>query len=456
MPQSAIDRVARAFAPGHLGELSALVPVELVDEVLARHRATEQRVRLLPSRVVVYLLVAGALFAGLGWQQVWDRLVAGLGHVDSCPSRTAIALALRRVGPGPLRSLFEVLACPAPGSTRWRGLLVCALDGTVTSVPDSPANTIRYVKQRGGPTGGGSYPGLRLVALVACGTRTLIDATFGPTTTGETVYAQVLTRSLHAGMLLLADRGLSSAALVAAAHARGAHVLVRARTAAANGPALPVTRALDDGSWLSMLGATRVRVIDAQITSATTAATTTSHYRLVTTLLDPRTHPADQLAGLYHQRWQVETAYLELKSTILGGRVLRARTPDGIEQEVYALLIAYQALRTAIGRRDHHHRDPARPRQLHDRAERRTRPDHRQPARRRHRSPDRTARRDRRRGHRTTTASNPPPHERPHRQTSDLQVQRPRPQHRPQDLQDHPDHHDLDKTDAHLTSRHCP
>ncbi|QAY69754.1 IS4 family transposase [Xylanimonas protaetiae] len=348
MPQSAIDRVARAFAPGHLGELSALVPVELVDEVLARHRATEQRVRLLPSRVVVYLLVAGALFAGLGWQQVWDRLVAGLGHVDSCPSRTAIALALRRVGPGPLRSLFEVLACPAPGSTRWRGLLVCALDGTVTSVPDSPANTIRYVKQRGGPTGGGSYPGLRLVALVACGTRTLIDATFGPTTTGETVYAQVLTRSLHAGMLLLADRGLSSAALVAAAHARGAHVLVRARTAAANGPALPVTRALDDGSWLSMLGATRVRVIDAQITSATTAATTTSHYRLVTTLLDPRTHPADQLAGLYHQRWQVETAYLELKSTILGGRVLRARTPDGIEQEVYALLIAYQALRTAM------------------------------------------------------------------------------------------------------------
>ena len=88
MPQSAIDRVTRAFAPG------ALVPVELVDEPIARHRTTERRVRLLPSRAVVYFLIAGALFAGLGWQQVWDRLVNGLGHLVPCPSRTAITLAL--------------------------------------------------------------------------------------------------------------------------------------------------------------------------------------------------------------------------------------------------------------------------------------------------------------------------------------------------------------------------
>jgi hypothetical protein len=350
VPQSAIDRARRptAYAPGHLGELTAQVPVELVDEVLATHRVTEQRVRLLPARVVVYLVIAGALFADLGWQQVWGKLVAGLGHQPVLPSRTAIALALRRLGSAPLRSLFEVLAAPSPASTRWRGLLVCALDGTISSVADSPANASRFVKQRGGPTGGGSYPGLRLVALVACGTRTLIDAAFGPTSLGEIGYALRLVRSLRPGMLLLADRGLSSAALVEAIHDTGAHLLVRARTATANGPRLPVAHALPDGSWLSALGSTRVRVIDAQITQTTTAGTTTSGYRLVTTLLDPRAHPAAQLVRLYHQRWQVETAYLELKSTILHGRVLRARTPEGIEQEVYALLIAYQALRTTM------------------------------------------------------------------------------------------------------------
>jgi hypothetical protein len=92
----------------------------------------------------------------------------------------------------------------------------------------------------------------------------------------------------------------------------------------------------------------RVRVIDAQITVTTSEGTRSSGYRLITTLLDPSTHPAAELITLYHQRWEIETAYLELKSTILGGRVLRARTPAGVEQEIYALLVTYQALRIAI------------------------------------------------------------------------------------------------------------
>jgi hypothetical protein len=103
-----------------------------------------------------------------------------------------------------------------------------------------------------------------------------------------------------------------------------------------------------DGSWLSLLGGVRVRVIDAQVTITTAAGSSAGRCRLVATLLDPARYPAGELVTLYRQRWEVETAYFELKSTILDGRVLRARTPAGVDQEVHALLVAYQVLRTAM------------------------------------------------------------------------------------------------------------
>lgn len=154
----------------------------------------------------------------------------------------------------------------------------------------------------GGSHGGTGYPQARLLALVARGTRTLIDAVSGPTTSGETTYAPGLLRSLRAGMVVLADRNFAAAALIAAIARTEADVLVRVK----NGRKLPPLRRYRDGSYLSRMGAIQVRVIEAQ------------------------------------------TAYLELKSTLLGGRVLRARTPAGIDQEIYALLVTYQILRTAM------------------------------------------------------------------------------------------------------------
>ncbi len=114
------------------------------------------------------------------------------------------------------------------------------------------------------------------------------------------------------------------------------------------GPKLPVLHRNRDGSYRSVFGGVPVRVIDAEITITTTAGRVTGIYRLVTTLLDHGHYPAFDLVRLYHERWEIETAFLELKSTVLGGRVLRARTPAGIDQEVYALLVTYQILRTAM------------------------------------------------------------------------------------------------------------
>jgi hypothetical protein len=335
------------FAPGHLGELTQQVPFEMVDAVLEQTCRVQRRVRDLPARVVVYLLLAGCLFAELGYAQVWRRLAAGLDGLGiAAPTASAMAQARRRLGPGPLRELFFLLRGPAPASARWRGLLVCAVDGTIMTVADSAANLAVYSKHRSG-NGGSSYPALRLLALVSCGTRSVIDAVFGPVCDGETTYAARLLGSLGAGMILLADRNFGSGPLAAQISRTGAEFLIRVRTGN-NSPKLPVLRRLPDGSWQSRFGGVPVRVIDAEVTIVTSAGRAAAGCRLITTLLDTARYPAGDLAVLYHERWEIETAYLELKSTILGGRVLRARTPDGIDQEVYALLVAYQALRTAI------------------------------------------------------------------------------------------------------------
>ncbi len=336
------------FAPGHLGELTQQVPFEMVDAVLEETCRLQRRVRDLPARVVVYLLLAGCLFAELGYSQVWRKLTAGLeGLPAAAPAASAMTQARRRLGPGPLRELFFLLRGPSPADVRWRGLLVCAIDGTVMTVADSPANLARYSKQKGGATGGSGYPQLRLLALVACGTRTVIDPVFGPTSSGEASYAAGLARSLRAGMLLLADRNFGYGPLAREIAASEADFLIRVKTGS-RAPGLPVLQRLPDGSWLSLLGGVAVRVIDASWTVTVGSGSFTSDCRLVTTLADPARFPAFDLAVLYHERWEIETAYLELKSTILGGRVLRARTPGGIEQELYALLVTYQALRTAI------------------------------------------------------------------------------------------------------------
>lgn len=348
MRQSVISRsvtvAAGAFAPGHLGELTQIVPFEMVDAVLASTRGVQARVRDLPSRVVVCLLLAGGLFAGVGYGQVWARMVAGLdGLTVARPGSSALAQARRRVGAAPLRALFELIAGPGSGPVRWRGLLVCAIDGTSLFVPDSRTNLAAYGTQSGSH-GGCGHPMVRLLAVVACGTRTLIDVVFGPYKVGETSYAPTLLARLRPGMLLLADRNFAVTALAEQIHTTGASLLIRCK----NTRRLPATGILADGSWMSMLGTVPVRVIDAQITVTLSGTRRHGRYRLLTTLTDCRAFPAADLVALYHQRWEIETTYLQLKATMLGGRVLRARTPQGVTQEIYALLTAYQAIRLAM------------------------------------------------------------------------------------------------------------
>ncbi|QKW11463.1 IS4 family transposase [Verrucosispora sp. NA02020] len=348
MEQSAITSTIRVaagrFAPGHLGELTQQVPFEMVDAVLAEAGGVQSRVRDLPSRVVVYLLLAAGLFAEVGYRQVWARLVAGLdGLTVALPTSSALSQARRRVGDKPLVALFRLLSGPPAGAARWRGLLVCAIDGTSMFVPDTAANLTVYPRQAGSH-GGSGYPMLRLVAVVACGTRAVIDAVFTPISTGELTCAGRLLGCLRPGMLLLADRGFAARQMIEQFASTGADLLIRDK----DDRRLPVIRRHRDGSWLSVIGTMTVRVVDAEIVVSMNGKRHVGRYRLITTLTDQRRFPAMDLVTLYHHRWEIETTYLELKSTLRGGRVLRARTPNGISQEVHALLTTYQAVRLAM------------------------------------------------------------------------------------------------------------
>jgi hypothetical protein len=322
----------------------------MVDAVLAECGATQRRLRKLPARVVVYLLLAATLFEECGYLAVWARLTAALGPYLLLPKVTATGLwhARARLGARPLRALFDLLRGPAAAirtaGARWAGLLVVAIDGTHLDVPDDPATRAWLGKGSNQYTAASGYPQILLVALVACGTRAVIDAVFGPRSGGEIAHGQRLARSLRPGMIVLLDRGFSGNDFLSVVAGTGAAFL--ARLSASRKP--PVLRHLPDGSFVSRLGTLQVRIIECQITIATVAGRHTGVYRLATTLLDPGRHPAFELVKLYHQRWEVESAYFAIKKTMPGRRVLRARTLPGVAQEIYALLTVYQAIRIAI------------------------------------------------------------------------------------------------------------
>ncbi|WP_181809537.1 IS4 family transposase [Streptomyces shenzhenensis] len=344
------------YAPGHLGELTQVIDSQLVDAVLEETGSRERRVRLLPARVVVYFVLALTFFERSSYQAVWDKLCAGLGEIVVMrPCASSLSRVRRRVGSAPLRRLFEILAgpvaTPAQTGSFYRGLRVVAVDGTTLTVPDEKALTWHFPKHVGEVKEFG-YPLLRLVALVECGTRALLGAVFGPDTTGELGYAHRLLPHLDDSTVLLADAYYDAFDFLQAVTDTGAAFLLRSTRKRRP----TVRRPLPDGSYLTTVcagkdragrgyGRLEVRIVEAWMTVTLADGTRRSElWRVMTTLLDAEHYPAHELIALYHRRWQAETCYFSLKSTILDGRVLRSRTVPGVEQEVYALLTVYQAL----------------------------------------------------------------------------------------------------------------
>jgi hypothetical protein len=368
------DRIA-------IGVLTSTFPAELIDRVVAESGRTQQRERLLPARVVVWLVLAMALFSGQAYEEVARLLAGGLGWARRwqqwfrVPSTPAIAKARARLGAEPLRRLFaEVarpLASPDTKGAWYRGWRVLAVDGTTLDVADTLANERAFGRpktHRGERT---AFPQVRVVGLAECGTHALIDAAMGPLAKGETTLAAGLLRAdgvLGQGVLVLADRLFVDAALWRKAAATGADLVWRTKTNAV----LPVLELLEDGSYLSQIRAatdrrhgiapTVVRVVEYTLGKDPGRLAQPAPIRLLTTILDPAQAPATELAALYQQRWEFETTLDELKTHQRGPKqVLRSRSPEMVAQEVWAMLLVHHAIRRLMHQAAlDHHLDPDR------------------------------------------------------------------------------------------------
>jgi Insertion element 4 transposase N-terminal/Transposase DDE domain len=347
----AVTVAAGVFAPGHLGELTQYLPFEVVDDILAQTKTVQRRLRDLPSRVGVYFVLALGMYPRLGYARVWAKLTAGLqGLPVARPSEKALRDLRRRLGPAPVKALFEVVAGPLaqPGTpgVRFGGLRTVAFDGCNSlKVPDTRRNRwwLGRIRYRMGFAG---YPTLRLMALAETGTRGLLGAALGSAADrDEATVARRLLPLLRPGMLVLLDRAFDMNAFLRDVAATGALLVARAKST--RHP--PVLGHLPDGSYLSCLGGLAVRIIEASVTvTGADGSRVRGSYRLITTLMDHRRFPAPAVVRLYHERWEIESAYFALRHTLLNGHVLRSGDRAGLEQETWALLTLYQLLRMAM------------------------------------------------------------------------------------------------------------
>ena len=342
------------------GVLVSVCPRGLIDEVLAQTGKASQRERLLPAPAVVYYVMALALWREAPLEEVLRVVCEGLqwlgggqaGAVQA--SKSAISQARTRLGPEVMEQLAQRVLRPlarpeAPGAW-YRGWRLMAVDGTCMDVADEAVNA-QHFGYPAASRGQTAFPQARVLGLVECGTHAVVAAAIAPYGHSEVAMAaELLPPKLTADMLVMADRNFYSFKLWEKACASGAKLLWRVKS----NLGLPVEQELDDGSYLSTVydseddrarrHGRRVRVIEYTLTNSATPVQ--DSYCLVTNILDPQAGPVLELAALYHERWEIEGVFDEIKTHMRStSTVLRSKTPPLVEQELWGLLLAHFAVR---------------------------------------------------------------------------------------------------------------
>lgn len=343
-----------------LGVVANAFPVNTIHTVLKVTGKASVRERDLPAHVVVYFVIALALYMQSSTREVLRCLLEGLqwllgpSATIKVAGKSGISQARTRLGWEPMRQLHDEvvkpIATPATRGAWYRGWRVVSIDGSTLDVADEPANVEAFGRP-GSSKGTSAFPQIRFVSLVENGTHVLFGTKMAGYKTSEIALAKAVLPLLQPGMLCLADRNFFGAALWDQARATGADLLWRVKTTQLR---LPCEKRLPDGSYLSCIylsdkdrrrktNGIKVRVIDYELKDVEGSEPL---YRLVTTILDHEQAPAEELAALYHERWEIETALDELKTHLRGASiVLRSRTPDLVRQEFYGLMMAHFATR---------------------------------------------------------------------------------------------------------------
>jgi hypothetical protein len=347
----------------HLDIFEHLIPPSLIADVLSETQSWEEREKALNMPVVIAIIIAMGLFARVSIPHVLHKLAQGLRYIWSdprlrLPGASAISQRRQQLGVKPLRRLFERVCQPratqqTPGAFAF-GLRLMAIDSTVEKVADTFANALTF----GYPSnqhGTAAYPQVRGIYLLECATHLIVDALFRPYRPHELHGGFALLRAIQPGMLVLLDRGFHAARLILLIRAMRAHVLGRLSS-----NVVPrYLRQLSDGTYLAYLypeddtGKQQgrpllVRIIEYTIDDPNRPGHGEVH-RLVTTLLNPRTVSAIELILCYHERWEIETAIDDIDThQRLCDYTLRSQTPEGVEQELYGILLGYYAVRALM------------------------------------------------------------------------------------------------------------
>jgi Insertion element 4 transposase N-terminal/Transposase DDE domain len=340
--------------------LARVIPAATINEVLDAHGRNTQRLRSFPAVVGVYYTVGLSLYPEAGYEEVFAAIAQGLAWAARAPepariSKVSISNARAKIGAAPLDDLVRRVCTPMAQpplhpEAFYRGLRLVAIDGSNFELPDTADNVAAFGRP-GSRTGVAGYPQAQCAVLVECTTHAIIGANLGPYRASEWSVCEPLLQHLGSGMLCLADRGFNGYEHWARAKATGAQLLWRC----SDNRVLPKLVELSDGSYLSRIAPTGVSRAQAEQDAITVRVIEYAlpglpgarpRYRLLSTLLDPNEAPALELAALYHQRWQVEEVFDELKTHLLKSRrVLRSKTAELVRQEFYGWVLAHRAVR---------------------------------------------------------------------------------------------------------------
>lgn len=345
-----------------LGVIAKTFPVRKIEAILRATGKASKRQRDLPAHVVVYYVIALSLYMQSSYREVLRCLLEGIqwlaepGTKLRVAGHSGISQARSRLGASALRQLHDEVVQPiarANSKGAWyRQWRLVSIDGSTLDMADQKRNAAQYGRP-GASRGSSAYPQLRFVSLVEGGTHVLFGTRMGAYDSSEITLAKEVMPHLRKGMLCLADRNFFGYSLWHTARAGGADLLWRIK----KNLILPCHKRLPDGSYLSRIYPSRqdrrrdangvvVRVIEYRLEGVRDSEPV---YRLLTTILDHEKAPAEELAALYQQRWEIETALDELKTHLRGARiVLRSKTPELVEQEFYGLLLAHFAIRGLI------------------------------------------------------------------------------------------------------------
>lgn len=345
--------------PPDLATLSQDLPVELIEQALAATGTATVRQRRMPAQQVVWLVLGLAMFRHLNIVQVVDQLGLAVPKGKSPVVPSAIHKARSRLGPLPIAWLFnataQAWAHQSAAEHKFHGLSVYGVDGTTLRVPDSRENRAHF----GGPhthRGASGYPLCRLATLMALRSHLVAAAVFGPYATGEHGYAQALWEQVPDNSLVALDRGFLAAVVLLGLQTRGVHrnYLIRLRSDSK----VRVVKRLGSGDELVEMQVSRTAQSKHPELPKTLVARRLVYQRkgyrpqaLLTSLLDPSKYPAKEVVALYHERWELELGFDEIKTEMLDRQeTLRSLSPWTVEQEVWGTLLAYNLVRLEMER----------------------------------------------------------------------------------------------------------